>query len=78
MRYWLLCICMRGCRGGGSRGYIPSPENHKNIGLISNTCPDPLKILKATKPAFNIGHHWHTSLKPSKWRSAGGPMMARL
>ena len=31
------------------------PENHKNIGLHSNNCPDPLKNRKATKPAFNVG-----------------------
>ena len=34
----------------------PSPlKNHKNIGFLSNTGPDPLKIHKATKPAFNVG-----------------------
>ena len=47
---------MRGARGGGQRSGPPlSPENHKNIGLLSNTGPDPLKNHKATKPAFNVG-----------------------
>ena len=33
----------------------PTPENHKAIGFLSNTGPEPLKIHKATKPAFNYG-----------------------
>ena len=63
---------MRGSRGEGGPGVGPLLENHKNIGFLSNTGPDPLKNHKATKPAFNVG--------PSlvfKWRFAGGPMMAR-
>ena len=32
----------------------PPPENHKNIGFLSNTGPDPLENHKATKPAFNV------------------------
>ena len=35
--------------GGGVR--IPL-GNHKAIGSHSNTCPDPVKNHKATKPAF--------------------------
>ena len=30
-------------------------ENHKNIGFISNTDPDPLKNHKATQSVFNVG-----------------------
>ena len=41
--------------GGGERGYGPPLKNHKNIGFLSNTGPDPLKNHKATKPAFNVG-----------------------
>ena len=37
----------------GGRGSGPPPENHKNIGYLSNTGPDPLKSHKATKPLFN-------------------------
>ena len=29
--------------GGGDRGSGPPLENHKNMGILSNTCPDPLK-----------------------------------
>ena len=43
--------------GGGNRGSGPPPpqKNHKYIGFLSNTGPEILKILKATKPAFNVG-----------------------
>ena len=34
--------------GGGDRGSGPSLNNHKNIGFLSNTGPDPLKNHKAT------------------------------
>ena len=41
----------------------PSPqENHKAIGFLSNTGPDPLGNHNATKPAFNVG----PSLVPAK------------
>ena len=48
---------MYGCRGGGggAGGENPPLKNHKNIGFLSNTSPDPLKNHKATKPAFNVG-----------------------
>ena len=47
-------------RGGGAGG--PDPlKNHKNIGFLSNTCPDPLKDRKAAKTAFNFGHHRYAS-----------------
>ena len=42
-------------RGGGGTGGLDPPENHKNIGFLSNTSPDPLKNHKATPPAFNVG-----------------------
>ena len=40
---------MGGSRGGGGL------KNHKNIGFLCSTGPDPLKNHKATKPAFNYG-----------------------
>ena len=47
---------MRGSiEGGGGQGVRTPLENHKNIGFLSNTGPDPLKNHKATKPAFNVG-----------------------
>ena len=40
----------------GDRGVQTPPlKNHKNIGFLCNTVPDPLKNHKATKPAFNGG-----------------------
>ena len=41
--------------GGGGRGSRPPLKNHKNIGFLSNTGPDPLTNHKATKLAFNVG-----------------------
>ena len=64
----------RGETGGG--GSEPPQKNHKNIGSLSNTGPDPLKNHKATKQAFNIGQSSARQLL--KWRFAGRPMMAHL
>ena len=69
---------MRGSRGGGGRGSGPPLKNHKNIRFLSNTGPDPMKNRKATKPAFNMGHHQHASETPFKWRFVGGPMVAPI
>ena len=41
--------------GGGLQGVWTSPEKSQNIGFRRNTGPEPLKNLKATKPAFNSG-----------------------
>ena len=44
--------------GGGAVTGGPDPlllRNHKNIGFLSKTGPDPLKNHKATKPIFNVG-----------------------
>ena len=47
---------MRESRGGAGGPDPPPPlKNHLNIGFLSNTGPDPLTSLKATKPAFNVG-----------------------
>ena len=61
---------------GGSRGGIggsdpPPPENHKNIGFLSNTGADPLKITKLQSQQSMFGHHRHPSETPFKWRFAG-------
>ena len=40
---------------GGQEVWTPSPKNHKNIGLLRNTGPNPLINHKATKPVFNVG-----------------------
>ena len=72
-------MCEGGGGGGGNRGSGPPPhslKNHKNIGLLSNTVPDPLKNHKATKPAFNFEPLSVASESPFKWLFAGKPMMA--
>ena len=38
----------------GGQGSVPPLKNHKNIGFLSNTGPDPLKNHKDTKPALNV------------------------
>ena len=47
---------MRACadpdRGQGLQ--TPSLDNHKVIGFLSSTAPDPLENHKASKPAFNV------------------------
>ena len=73
----LVCsVSMRGCRG--DRGSGPLLKNHKNIGLLSNTGPDPLKIIKLPSQHSMLGHHRHASEMPFQWRFVGGPMMALL
>ena len=64
--------------GGGAGGPDPTPENHKNLGFLSNTGPDPLKNHKATMQHSMLGHHRPTSVSPFKWLFAGGPIMAYL
>ena len=41
--------------GQGSGPPPPPLKNHKEIGFLSNTGPDPLEKHKATKPAFVVG-----------------------
>ena len=57
----------------------PPLKNHKAIGFLSNTGPDPMEHHKATKLAFHsmLVYHRPASERPFKWRSAGGPMIAR-
>ena len=64
--------------GGGGRVYGPSPENHKNIGFLSSTGPDPLKNQKLPSQHSMLSQHRHASETPFKWRFAGGSMMANL
>ena len=47
--------CKIMCGSRGRTGGPDPPENHQNIGFLSNTGPDPLKNHKAAKPAFNVG-----------------------
>ena len=50
---WFSCADPEGGWDSGSRP-PPPPENHKNIGFLSNTGLDPLENNKITKPAFNV------------------------
>ena len=54
-------------RGGRGSGPLPL-KNHENIGFLRNNGPDPLKIHKAAKPAFNVG--------PSSPPADGGQFIA--
>ena len=46
-----MTCCIRITKGGGS---VTPLKNHKNIGFLSNTGPDPLNDCKGTKSAFNV------------------------
>ena len=63
----LSCADSKGGWGSGP------PENYKNIGFLSNTGPDPLKITKVPFQHSKLGHHRPASKMPFKWRFAGGP-----
>ena len=63
---WWLSACAD--PEGGDRGSGSPLENYKNIGFLSNTGPDPLKITKLPNQHSKLGHHQHAS----------GPMTARL
>ena len=68
--------------GGGRMVRTPPPphplENHKSIGFLSNTGPDPLKITNLTNKHSMLEHYRPSSETPFKWRFACGPMVARL
>ena len=49
----IMCVHVR--IRGGTGGSDPPLKNDKAIGFLSKTGPEPLKIHKATKPAFNAG-----------------------
>ena len=51
--------------GGGDRESGPPLKNHKNIGFLSNTGLDYLKITKLSNQHSMLGHYWHTSETPS-------------
>ena len=59
-----------------------SPEISQNLGFLSNTGPDPLKITKLASQHSILRHHRYASEKPlpssARQRSANaGPIMAR-
>ena len=64
-----------GSRGGDDRGYGP-PRKITKKGFLSNTGPDPLKIVKLLGQNSMLGHNWDASETPFKWCFAGEPMVA--
>ena len=64
---------MCGSRGGGGGAGGPDPpENHKNIGFLSNSGPDSLKNYEATEPALNIGP------SSARQRADDGPLIVQF
>ena len=61
----------------GGQGIRTHLENHKTIGFLSNTGLGPLKITKLPSQHYMLGHLWHASEMPFKWRFAGVSIMAR-
>ena len=57
-------------RTGGSGS--PSCKHHKDVGSLSNTGPDPIKITKLPSQYSKF----HQRIMPLKWRFAGGSIKA--
>ena len=66
------CDHVRIQRGGGTGGPDP-PEKSQNIGFLSETGPDPLKITKLPNQHSMLGHHrcWMVF----RWRADDGPFI---
>ena len=62
----------------GGQGVQTTQKNHKNVGFLSNTGPDPLKSTRLPSQHSMLDHHRPASETPFKWCFAGGPMMARF
>ena len=60
---------------GGGQGVRTPLKNHKNIGFLSNICPDPLKNHKLPSQHSMLGHHRHASEMPFKWRVDDCPLI---
>ena len=70
---------MGGSRGRDRGSRPPFPlKNHKNIGFLSNTGPDPLKKLQSYKASIQC---WVIIGPPAKrqmafrWRAGDGPLI---
>ena len=80
MCYWaiiyfnVLCTYADPEGGGGGQGFQTPPplKNHKNIGFLSNTGPDPLTITKLPSQHSMLGHHRHSSETPFNGASLAG------
>ena len=62
--------------GQGVQTPPPPKKKHKNIGFLSDTGPDPLKITKLPSQHLKLGSYRHVSETQFKWRFNGRPMMA--
>ena len=60
----------------GGQGIQTTP--HLNIGFLSNTGLDPLKISKLPSQHSMLDHHRHASETPFKLCFTGGPKMVRF
>ena len=67
-------------RGGdrGSGSPPPPLKNYKNIGFLSHTGQDSLKMTKLPSQHSMSGHHQNASKTPFKWHFADRLMMAHL
>ena len=66
-------------RGRGDRGSSPPPlKDHKAIGFLIRTVPNPMKITKLSSQNSMFGHHGPACETPLKWHFTGGRMMARF
>ena len=65
-------------KAGGPDLPPPPPRNHKAIGCLSNTGPDPLKNHKATKPALTVrsSSACQRNSIPFKWLFAFWPALS--
>ena len=73
-------IFMGGSRGEQAGVQTP-PENHRNIGFLSNTGPDLLKYHKATKPALCwaiVGTPAKRHVNGDCWRADNDPRIVVL
>ena len=59
----------------GGQG-VRTLKNYKNIGSLSNTGPNPLKISKIPSQPLMLDHHRPARETPFKWRLSGGPILA--
>ena len=63
-------------RGGGGQGVRTPLKNHKNMGFLSNSGPDPLKITKLQSQHSMLGHHRPASETPFNGVSLAGVSLA--
>ena len=63
-------------RGGGGAGGLDPLKNPKAIWFLSNTGPDPLKIIKLPSQHSMLGQHRLDSETPLKWGFVVGSVMA--